>query len=155
KYLKIFTFLSREEIEALEGKVETEAHLREAQKTLASEMTKMIHGEEGLEQALKITAALFSGDLKALSVEEMKVAFSGVPSVEVAKADAKIVELLVEAKISPSKRQAREDVTNGAISINGEKVQDLEYTIDAKDRLEDSFTIIRRGKKKYFMVKFA
>ncbi|PWI21913.1 tyrosine--tRNA ligase [Kurthia zopfii] len=155
KYLKIFTFLSREEIEALEGKVETEAHLREAQKTLASEMTKMIHGEEGLEQALKITAALFSGDLKALSVEEMKVAFSGVPSVEVAKADSKIVELLVEAKISPSKRQAREDVTNGAISINGEKVQDLEYTIDAKDRLEDSFTIIRRGKKKYFMVKFA
>lgn len=155
KYLKIFTFLSREEIEALEGKVETEAHLREAQKTLASEMTKMIHGEEGLEQALKITAALFSGDLKALSVEEMKVAFSGVPSIEVAKADSKIVELLVEAKISPSKRQAREDVTNGAISINGEKVQDLEYTIDAKDRLEDSFTIIRRGKKKYFMVKFA
>lgn len=155
KYLKIFTFLSREEIEALEAKVEAEPHLREAQKTLASEMTKMIHGEEGLEQALKITAALFSGDLKALSVDEMKVAFSGVPSVEVAKADANIVELLVEAKISPSKRQAREDVTNGAISINGEKVQDLEYTIDAKDRLEDSFTIIRRGKKKYFMVKFA
>lgn len=118
-------------------------------------MTKLIHGEEGLEQALKITAALFSGDLKALSVEEMKVAFSGVPSVEVAKADANIVDLLVEAKISSSKRQAREDVTNGAISVNGEKVKELDYTIDAKDRLEDAFTIIRRGKKKYFMVKFA
>ncbi len=155
KYLKIFTFLSREEIEALEAKVEAEAHLREAQKTLASEMTKLIHGEQGLEQALKITAALFSGDLKALSVEEMKVAFSGVPSVEVAKEDANIVDLLVEAKISSSKRQAREDVTNGAISVNGEKVKELEYTIDAKDRLEDAFTIIRRGKKKYFMVKFA
>jgi len=145
KYLKIFTFLSRKTIEALEEKVATEAHLREAQKTLASEMTKLIHGEEGLEQALKITAALFSGDLKALSVEEMKVAFSGVPSVEVAKEDANIVDLLVEAKISSSKRQAREDVTNGAISVNG----------DTKDRLEDAFTIIRRGKKKYFMVKFA
>lgn len=155
KYLKIFTFLSREDIEALAEKVETEAHLREAQKTLATEMTKLIHGEEGLEQALKITAALFSGDLKALSVEEMKVAFSGVPSVEVAKADTNIVDLLVEAKISSSKRQAREDVTNGAISVNGEKVKDLDYTIDAKDRLEDAFTIIRRGKKKYFMVKFA
>lgn len=155
KYLKIFTFLSRETIEALEEKVATEAHLREAQKTLASEMTKLIHGEEGLEQALKITAALFSGDLKALSVEEMKVAFSGVPSVEVAKEDANIVDLLVEAKISSSKRQAREDVTNGAISVNGEKVKELDYTIDAKDRLEDAFTIIRRGKKKYFMVKFA
>ena len=155
KYLKIFTFLSRETIEALAEKVETEAHLREAQKTLASEMTKLIHGEEGLEQALKITAALFSSDLKTLSVEEMKVAFSGVPSVEVAKADANIVDLLVEAKISSSKRQAREDVTNGAISVNGEKVKELDYTIDAKDRLEDAFTIIRRGKKKYFMVKFA
>lgn len=155
KYLKIFTFLSRETIEALEEKVATEAHLREAQKTLASEMTKLIHGEEGLEQALKITAALFSGDLKALSVEEMKVAFSGVPSVEVAKEDANIVDLLVEAKISSSKRQAREDVTNGAISVNGEKVKELDYTVDTKDRLEDAFTIIRRGKKKYFMVKFA
>ena len=152
KYLKIFTFLSRETIEALEEKVATEAHLREAQKTLASEMTKLIHGEEGLEQALKITAALFSGDLKALSVEEMKVAFSGVPSVEVAKEDANIVDLLVEAKISSSKRQAREDVTNGAISVNGEKVKELDYTVDTKDRLEDAFTIIRRGKKKYFMV---
>lgn len=85
----------------------------------------------------------------------MKVAFSGVPSVEVTKVDTNIVELLVEAKISPSKRQAREDVTNGAISVNGEKVQDLDYTVDAKDRLEDAFTIIRRGKKKYFMVKFS
>ncbi|RHW33223.1 tyrosine--tRNA ligase [Lysinibacillus yapensis] len=154
KYLKIFTFLSREEIEALETAVEEEPHLRKAQKTLASEMTKLIHGEEGLEQAEKITAALFSGDLKALSVEEMKVAFAGVPSIELPKEDKNIVELLVEANISSSKRQAREDVTNGAISVNGEKVTDLEYTIDAKDRLEDAFAIIRRGKKKYHMLKF-
>ncbi len=155
KYLKIFTFLTRTEIEALAEKVETEPHLRAAQKTLAAEMTKLIHGEEGLDQALRITAALFSGDLKSLSVMEMKVAFSGVPSVEVAKEDKNIVDLLVEANISPSKRQAREDVTNGAISINGEKVKDLEYVIDAKDRMEDAFSIIRRGKKKYHMVKFS
>ena len=155
KYLKIFTFLTREEIEGLAQKVETEPHLREAQKTLASEMTKLIHGEDGLEQALRITAALFSGDLKSLSVDEMKVAFSGVPSVELKKEDKNIVDLLVEAKISSSKRQAREDVTNGAISINGEKVKDLDYVIDTKDRMEDSFAIIRRGKKKYHMVKFS
>lgn len=154
KYLKIFTFLTREEIEALEVSVQEEPHLRKAQKTLAAEMTMLIHGAEGLDAAERITAALFSGDLKALSVDEMKVAFSGVPSVEVAKEDKNIVELIVEAGISSSKRQAREDVTNGAISINGEKVQDLEYVIDAKDRLEDAFTIIRRGKKKYHMVKF-
>ena len=154
KYLKIFTFLSREEIEALEVAVQEEPHLRKAQKTLAAEMTRLIHGEEGLEAAERITAALFSGDLKALSVDEMKVAFAGVPSVEVAKEDANIVELIVAAGISSSKRQAREDVTNGAISINGEKVTDLEYVVDAKDRLEDAFAIIRRGKKKYHMVKF-
>lgn len=154
KYLKIFTFLSREEIEALEVSVQEEAHLRKAQKALAAEMTKLIHGEEGLEAAERITAALFSGDLKALSVEEMKVAFAGVPSVELPKEDKNIVDVIVDGGISSSKRQAREDVTNGAISINGEKITDLEYMVDAKDRLEDAFAIIRRGKKKYHMVKF-
>ena len=155
KYTKIFTFLSREEIEALEVTVQEEPHLRKAQKTLAAEMTKLIHGEAGLEQAEKITAALFSGDLKALSVDEMKVAFAGVPSIELAKEDKNLVDLIVEAEISSSKRQAREDVTNGAISINGEKVTDLDYVVDGKDRLEDAFAIIRRGKKKYHMVKFS
>lgn len=154
KYLKIFTFLSREEIEALEASVETEPHLRKAQKALAEEMTRLIHGEEALAAAQRITVALFSGDLKALSAEEMKDAFKDVPSVELAKEDKNIVELLVEAGVSSSKRQAREDVTNGAISINGEKVTDLEYVVDTKDRLEDAFSIVRRGKKKYHMVKF-
>ena len=154
KYLKIFTFLTREEIEALEVAVQEEPHLRKAQKTLAAEMTKLIHGEAGLEQAERITAALFSGDLKALSTNEMKAAFAGVPSVEIVKEDKNIVDLIVEAGISSSKRQAREDVTNGAISINGEKITDLDYVVDGKDRLEDAFAIIRRGKKKYHMVKF-
>ncbi|MEG0259224.1 MAG: tyrosine--tRNA ligase [Lysinibacillus sp.] len=154
KYLKIFTFLSREEIEALAVSVEEEAHLRKAQKALAEEMTRLIHGQEALDQAIRITAALFSGDLKALSANEMKDAFKDVPSIEMAREDKNIVDLLVEAGISSSKRQAREDVTNGAISVNGEKVTDLAYTVEAKDRLEDAFSIVRRGKKKYHMVKF-
>ncbi|ODV57482.1 MULTISPECIES: tyrosine--tRNA ligase [Lysinibacillus] len=154
KYLKIFTFLTREEIEALAVSVEEEPHLRKAQKALAEEMTRLIHGQEALEQAIRITAALFSGDLKALSAEEMKDAFKDVPSIEMAKEDKNIVDLLVEAGISSSKRQAREDVSNGAISVNGEKVTDLEYVFNAKDRLEDAFSIVRRGKKKYHMVKF-
>ena len=154
KYLKIFTFISREEIEALEVTVETEAHLRKAQKTLAEEMTKLIHGEEALADAQRITKALFSGDLKALSSSEMKAAFKDVPSVEMAKENKSIVDLIVEAGISSSKRQAREDVANGAISVNGEKVTDLEYVVDEKDRMEDAFAIIRRGKKKYHMVQF-
>jgi len=84
----------------------------------------------------------------------MKDAFKDVPSIEMTKEDKNIVDLLVEAGISSSKRQAREDVSNGAISVNGEKVTDLEYVVDAKDRLEDAFSIVRRGKKKYHMVKF-
>lgn len=154
KYLKIFTFISREEIEALEASVESEAHLRKAQTVLAEEMTKLIHGEQALEDAQRITKALFSGDLKALSAEEMKSAFKDVPSVEMAKEPKSIVDLIVEAGVTSSKRQAREDVSNGAISVNGEKVTDLEYIIDGKDRLEDAFAIIRRGKKKYHMIQF-
>ncbi|MCW1928536.1 tyrosine--tRNA ligase [Bhargavaea beijingensis] len=154
KYLKIFTFLSKEEISELEKAVEEEPHLREAQKTLAEEMTRVIHGDEALAQAERITAALFSGDLKSLSVSEMKDAFKDVPSYETVKEDRNIIDLIVDAGISPSKRQAREDVTNGAISINGERVKDLDYTIDASDRLDDAFTIIRRGKKKYTMIQF-
>ncbi|WP_076758214.1 tyrosine--tRNA ligase [Edaphobacillus lindanitolerans] len=155
KYLKIFTFLSREEIGELEKAVEEEPHLRKAQKTLAEEMTRMIHGQEALDQAQRITQALFSGDLKALSVSEMKDAFKDVPTFESAKEEKNIVDLLVEAGISSSKRQAREDVTNGAISINGERMTDLAHTVGADDRLDDAFTIIRRGKKKYTMVKFS
>ncbi|RNF40816.1 tyrosine--tRNA ligase [Planococcus salinus] len=154
KYLKIFTFLGREEIEELAVSVETEAHLRKAQKALAEEMTKLIHGEAALEDAQRITKALFSGDLKALSANEMKAAFKDVPSVEMAKEPKTIVDLIVEAGISSSKRQAREDVTNGAISVNGEKVTELDYVVDEKDRLEDAFAIVRRGKKKYHMVQF-
>lgn len=154
RYMKIFTFLTREEIEAFEVTVTEEAHLRKAQKALAEEMTKMIHGESALENAIRITNALFSGDIKALSANEMKEVFKDVPSFEMKKEDKNIVDLIVEAAISSSKRQAREDVTNGAISINGEKITDVGYIMSAIDRLDDSFAIVRRGKKKYHMVKF-
>lgn len=154
RYMKIFTFLTRDEIEAFEVTVTEEAHLRKAQKALAEEMTKMIHGEAALENAIRITNALFSGDIKALSANEMKEVFKDVPSIEMAKEDKNIVDLIVEGAISSSKRQAREDVTNGAISINGEKITDVGYMISASDRLDDSFAIVRRGKKKYHMVKF-
>lgn len=154
KYLKIFTFLEKQEIEALEKSVETEAHLRRAQTVLAEEMTKLIHGEEALADAQRITKALFSGDLKSLSADEMKAAFKDVPSVEMPKEAKLIVDLIVDGKVSPSKRQAREDITNGAISINGEKIRDLDYVVDEKDRLDDEFAIVRRGKKKYHMIQF-
>jgi tyrosyl-tRNA synthetase len=155
KYLKFFTFLEKEEIEALEKAVEEEPHLRKAQKALGEEMTRMIHGEESLQQAIRISAALFSGDIKNLSADEIKQGFKDVPSFTVeGEGEQGLVDLLVAANISPSKRQAREDVTNGAVSLNGERVTDAAYVLSDADKIEGQFTIIRRGKKKYFMIKY-
>lgn len=155
KYLKFFTFLSREVIEELEQAVQTEPHLRRAQKTLAEEMTRLIHGEEALAQAIKISAALFSGDIQSLTGAEMKQGFKDVPSYEHVSGEAvSLVDLLVASGVVTSKRQAREDVTNGAISINGVRASDLDYMVDEKDRIDGEFTIIRRGKKKYFLIKY-
>lgn len=156
KYLKFFTFLSREEIEDLEVSVQEEPHLRKAQKALAEEMTRLIHGEASLEQALKISDALFSGDVKKLSAAEIKQGFKDVPTFEhTSGEEIGLVDLLVSAGISPSKRQAREDVTNGAISLNGDKVTETDYVVSEKDQIEGQFTIIRRGKKKYHLIKFS
>ncbi|MER2261018.1 MAG: tyrosine--tRNA ligase [Psychrobacillus sp.] len=154
KYLKIFTFLERAEIEALEVTVQNEPHLRKAQITLAEEMTRLVHGQESLDQAVRISQALFSGNLKELTAAEMKDAFKDVPTVEMTKEEKNIVDFIVEATVSPSKRQAREDVTNGAISINGERITEIGYVVGQEDRLEDEFMIIRRGKKNYKMIKF-
>lgn len=154
KYMKIFTFIEREEIEAFEITVQEEPHLRKAQLRLAEEMTSLIHGQEALDQAIRISKALFSGDLKTLTANEMKDAFKDVPSFEMAKEDKNIVDFIVDSGVSPSRRQAREDVTNGAISLNGERVTDTAYEVSAADRLDDAFTIVRRGKKNYKMVKF-
>lgn len=155
KYLKFFTFLTREEIEVLEKSVEVEPHLRKAQKALAEEMTRLIHGEESLQQAIKITEALFSGEVKDLSADEIKQGFKDVPSFSYnSSEEMSLVDLLVEAKISPSKRQAREDIQNGAVYINGERNTDIQYILSMKDRIEEQFTIIRRGKKKYFLIRY-
>ncbi|MFD1706824.1 tyrosine--tRNA ligase [Siminovitchia sediminis] len=154
KYLKYFTFLSREEIEELEKSLQEEPHLRKAQKALAEEMTRLIHGEEALEQAIRITEALFSGNIKELSVEEVEQGFKDVPSYIHKGGDTGLVNILVEAKISPSRRQAREDIQNGAVLINGERVRDIQYELSDTDKLGGLFTIIRRGKKKYFMIRY-
>jgi tyrosyl-tRNA synthetase len=155
KYLKYFTFLGKEEIEQLEKSVQEEPHLRQAQKTLAEEMTRFIHGEEALQQAIKISAALFSGDVKNLTADEIKQGFKDVPSFTVeGEEELGLVDLLVAAKIAPSKRQAREDVSNGAVSLNGDRVTDTAYVLGEADKIEGQFTIIRRGKKKYFMIKY-
>jgi tyrosyl-tRNA synthetase len=156
KYLKYFTFLSKEEIEQLEKEVQEAPERRAAQKRLAEEVTKLVHGEEALKQAIKISEALFSGSISDLSAEEIKQGFKDVPSYEYkGEVEIGLVDLLVMSKISPSKRQAREDISNGAIYVNGERTQDLNRVITKDDRIEGQFTVIRRGKKKYFLIKYS
>lgn len=152
--IKKFTFLEKEEIEKLEESLAKEPHLRLAQKALAEELVKIVHGEAALESALNITKALFSGNIKELTLDELKVAVKGMPKAQLPKDDINIVDFLVESGVVTSKRQAREDVNNGAISINGDKVTDLAFTIDNSSRLEDSFTVVRRGKKNYKLVEY-
>ncbi|MGO0060610.1 tyrosine--tRNA ligase [Brevibacillus fluminis] len=155
KYLKYFTFLSKEQIDELAEKVQTEPHKREAQKMLAEEMTRFVHGEEKLEQAKRITAALFSGDIKSLSADEIEQGFKDMPTFEATKEAKNIVDWLVELGIEPSKRQAREDITKGAISMNGERISDLELEVNADQAIGGRFIIIRKGKKNYSLVKLS
>ncbi|HDE6843459.1 TPA: tyrosine--tRNA ligase [Staphylococcus aureus] len=154
KFLKYFTFLGKEEVDRLEQSKNEAPHLREAQKTLAEEVTKFIHGEDALNDAIRISQALFSDDLKSLSAKELKDGFKDVPQVTLSNDTTNIFEVLIETGISPSKRQAREDVNNGAIYINGERQQDVNYALAPEDKIDGEFTIIRRGKKKYFMVNY-
>lgn len=154
KFLKYFTFLDKEEIDRLEQSKEEAPHLREAQKALAENVTKFIHGEEALNDAIRISKALFSGDLKSLTGKELKEGFKDVPQVSLSSETTNIIEALIETGIATSKRQAREDVNNGAIYINGERQQSVDYELSNDDKIDNEFTIIRRGKKKYFMVNY-
>ena len=152
KFLKYFTFLSQAEINDLEKSLQEAPHLREAQKALAENVTRFIHGQDALDDAIRISQALFSGDLKSLSAKELKEGFKDVPQVDLNHTTSNIVEAIVETGISSSKRQAREDINNGAIYINGERQQDVNYELSDEDKIDNAFTIVRRGKKKYFMI---
>ena len=155
RFLKIFTFLSLDEIEEIRQQFESAPHERLAQKVLAREVVSLVHGQEAYQEALNITEQLFAGNIKNLSVKELKQGLRGVPNYQVqAEDNLNIVELLVTAGVVNSKRQAREDVQNGAIYLNGERIQDLDYVLSDSDKLEDELTVIRRGKKKYFVLTY-
>ncbi|WP_019773486.1 tyrosine--tRNA ligase [Streptococcus sobrinus] len=155
RFLKIFTFLPLDEIAQIEEKFNAARHERLAQKILAKEVVTLVHGEEAYQEALKITEQLFAGNIKALSAQELKQGLSGVPSYSVqVDDDHNIVEMLVKSGISSSKRQAREDVQNGAIYLNGERIQNLDYQLSDSDKIDQELTVIRRGKKKYFVLTY-
>ena len=152
-YLKIFTFLSVDEINELEKSNKEYPELREAHKALAREIITDLHGEEAYNEALNISEALFSGDIKNLTSKEIEMAFKGLDKLVIDK-DMNIVDFLVEFNICSSKREAREFVNNNSISINGEKITDLEFTINKSIAIDNKYVVVRRGKKKYFIACF-
>lgn len=152
-YLKKLTFLSKEEIESIEVEHNKQPEDRIAQKILAREVITFLHGEDEFKKALKISEALFSGNVKSLNLEEIMDGFKDVPNFEI-KEEQSLINLLVNNKIATSKREAREFITAGSITINGDKCLDESEIITRKKAIEERVLIIRRGKKKYYIGKF-
>ncbi|HNZ50004.1 MAG TPA: tyrosine--tRNA ligase [Bacilli bacterium] len=152
RFLKYYTFLSHEQILDLEEKVTREPHLRAAQKVLAKEIVCLVHGEEAYNQAIAMSEALFSGQIGSLTAKEISVGFSDVPSLAISE-DLGLIETLVLVKAASSKREARELIQNKAISINGEIISSLEHIVRKAQAIERQFTVIRRGKKNYYLIK--
>ena len=149
EYLKIYTFLTKEEIEKIEKEHFEKPELRIAQKELAKSIITFLHGEESYNRALFISESLFSGNIKDLTKEEILTGFKGVPQFNFENSN--ILDLLVNNDICTSKREAREFIKNGAILINGEKITD-ENTIVTDEMLHlGSLLIVRKGKKKYYL----
>ncbi|MGM9878848.1 MAG: tyrosine--tRNA ligase [Bacilli bacterium] len=151
EYLKKLTFLSKEEIEEIEKRHNENPGLREAHKILAREVITDIHGKEEYEKALKLSQVLFSGDIKELTSKEIEEVFKGVPTYETEPGKT-LIDILVESHAASSKREAREFINNGAISINGDVVKDENCLIDNSKAIDDKYIAIRRGKKKYYLI---
>ena len=152
KYLKFFTFLSHEEIDQLAVEVAHHPEKRTAQRRLAQEVTTFVHGKAAMQEAEKISQILFGGDIKDLSVAQIEQAFAKMPSIQANAQPQNIINWLVDLKLEPSKRQAREDVQNGAISLNGNLVTDEQLLVQPDEHFEGKYMIVRKGKKNYTLV---
>ena len=150
EYLKIFTFLTKEEIEDIEKQQTVHPETRIAQKTLAKEVVTFLHGETEAEKAKEMSEALFSGHVKNLTKKEIEDVFKGVPTFETNN-NINIIDMLVNNKIASSKREAREFVNAGSITINEEKITDENYTVTKEIAIDNEILVLRRGKKKYFI----
>ena len=153
EYLKVFTFLSKEEIEDVMKKHLEKPELRIAQKELAKQIIVDLHGEKSYNDAVKISESLFSGDIKNFSGKDVEIAFKGLTPFKIEE-DMNIVDLLVHGKVCSSKREAREFVNNNSITVNGEKISDLEFVVKKDICIDSKYIVIRRGKKKYFIGKY-
>lgn len=149
-YLKKLTFLSKEEIESIEEEQKEHPEDRIAQYSLAREFITFLHGEEEYNKALKISKDLFSGNIKDLTLDEIKDGFKDVPSFDITE-NMTLIDLLVNNNIASSKREAREFISAGSISINGEKETEETKIIDSSYAIDGEVVVIRRGKKKYYL----
>lgn len=154
RFLKVFTFLDRPQIERLEKTVEDAPYKREAQKALAAEVTKLVHGEETLQRVLEATDALWgSGDLKKVDAATLSAATSELPAGEVAFGEATIVDALVAAGLEKGKRAARTTVSSGGAYLNNERVESEDQIISAEDALADGTVLIRKGRRNLAVVR--
>ena len=151
-FLRYFTFLDVAEIEAIEERDMAATGKPEAQGILAREVTRLVHGEDGLQAALRISEALFSGDVSSLTEGDFEqLRLDGVPGSEQSLADASLVELLVATGLAKSNKMAREFITNGAVSVNGLKISDTEARLDPQTLLYGKYCLLRRGKKLFHL----
>ena len=148
-YLKIYTFLTKEEIEEIERQHKEKPELRLAQKALAKGIITFLHGEEEYLKAVRISDALFSGNVKELSLEEIQDGFKDVPNFKME--ELSLIDVLVNNHIASSKREAREFIQAGSISMNGEKMLEENQMITRELAIENKVVVIRRGKKKYYL----
>ncbi|MGK2960036.1 MAG: tyrosine--tRNA ligase [Candidatus Malihini olakiniferum] len=152
RFLKFFTFLSMEQINALEEKDKNSGKAPRAQYVLAEEVTRMVHGEKGLKSAQRITQSLFSGALNDLTKNDFaQLAQDSMPVIELGF-EADLQQALVTAKLIPSRGQARTMIASNAVAINGEKQSSPEYVFVNSDRLFGRYTLLRRGKKHYCLI---
>ncbi len=152
--LKQFTFFSPEEIQTLLVDLKEHPEQRNAQKALAKELTVLVHGEMAFREALHITEALFTGNLEELTAEEIAMGFKDLMETTLS-ADTYIVDVLLQTRLASSKREARELLQSGAISINGTRVTDLDFVVQKSMAIGEQFTILRKGKKKYSVIRHA
>ena len=151
-YLKIYTFLSKEEIEEYEKKNNEHPELREAHKALAREIITFLHGKEEYERAEKLASSLFHNEFKDLNKQDITDLFDEQDMKEV-QSDISILDMLVTVGAATSKREAREFLASGAISINGEKITDIDLFITKDMFIDNTYIIVKRGKKNYYVGK--
>ena len=151
-YLKIYTFLSKEEIEEYERKNNEHPELREAHKALAREIITFLHGKDEYEKAVKLTENLFNNKFNEMSKEDIEDVFEN-QDIKAVESNVNVVDFITNIGAVKSKREAREFISNGAISINGNKINNTELTVTDDMFVDNTYIVIKRGKKNYFIGK--